>query len=115
MKRILFPSSLNSQIVSLKDGDVLQAAAVPVVGLAPVPHVASDRGVGELDNFQLLSDARAGVGEGAAGDAGPCGWRRIILYTDLIVLRSSARKPPITNTGIAKRVGFRFWGLCSCS
>ena len=99
----------------MKDGDVLQTAAVPVVGLAPVPHVASDRGVGELDNFQLLSDARAGVGEGAAGDAGPCGWRRIILYTDLIVLRSSARKPPITNTGIAKRVGFRFWGLCSSS
>ena len=92
MKRILFPSSLNSQIVSLKDGDVLQAAAVPVVGLAPVLHVASDRGVGELDDFQLLTDARSGVREGAAGDGVPRGCRRIILYTDLIVPRSSARK-----------------------
>ena len=94
MKRILFPSSFNShsQIISLKDGDVLHAAAVPVVGLAPVLHVAPDRGAGELDHFQLLSDARAGVGEGAAGDGVPRGCRRFILYIELIVPRSSARK-----------------------
>ena len=83
MKRILFPSSFNSQIISLKDGDVLQAAAVPVVGLAPVLDAPPDRGVAELDDFQRQRDARSGVGEGAAGDALPRGCQ--VFYPDLVV------------------------------